>query len=146
MTIRTILVGVDPSEGSRHALEWAAALAEPLGARVIAAQVFEPLAHLGEVRPGTDLRALRAETAAALEAELCAPLRERGLAYSARVLEGSPPTALADAADEADADLLVVGARRKGLLEGLVLGSTSMRLATLTARPVTIVHLPGAKR
>jgi nucleotide-binding universal stress UspA family protein len=141
LSVHKILVGVDDSEGSRRALQWAADLAADLKAKLVVAHVFEPLAHLGELAPGADLRALRERTAQTVEEIVCRPLRERGLAYETRVLEGLPAEALADAADLVQADLIVVGARRRGLLKGLVLGSTSRELAQLTPRPVTIIHL-----
>ena len=142
MKLDTILVGVDDSPGSRAALRFAAGLAERVGARVVAVSVFEPLAHLGDLAPGTDLRALRERAALELEQHLCAPLRDAGVTFVARVLEGRSDKALADASDTEAADLVVVGARRMSMLGGLVLGSTSMRLPALCKCPVTIVGLP----
>ena len=141
MSVRTILVGVDDSEGSREALRWAADLAADLKASLVVIYVFEPLAHLGEEPATGDLRVLRDRAKRVLEDDITRPLRERGLPFTARLVEGMPAQALVDAADEADADLLVVGARRQGRLKDLLLGSTSRELAQLTPRPVAIVHL-----
>lgn len=143
MTIERILVGVDDSEGSRNALAWAANLAAALGARVIVAHVFEPLAHLAEVTPQSDLRGLRERVSRKLEGELCAPLVARGIPHEARLVEGSPPNALADLAEAVGADLIVVASRRQPQLRGLLLGSTAARLAGLTRLPVVLIH-PGA--
>ena len=141
MSVRTILVGVDDSEGSRGALRWAADLAADLKAHIVVAHVFEPLAHLGET-PKADLRALRDRTRGLIEEEVCRPLRERDIAYSVRILEGTPAEALVDAADEVQADLLVVASRRLGRVKELLLGSTSKTLLQLTRRPVAIIHPP----
>jgi nucleotide-binding universal stress UspA family protein len=142
VSVRTILVGVDDSEGSRAALSWAADLAHGLQAKVVAVHVFEPLAHLGGGAAGGDLRALRDRARRELEQDLCRPLRERGLPFETRLVEGTPSEALADAAEEVQADLLVVGARRLGRLKELLLGSTSKALAERAQRPVAIVPLP----
>ena len=143
MSVRTILVGVDDSDGSRESLRWAADLAFDLGASIVVAHVFEPLAHLAELKPTADLRVLRQRTEETLEEVVCKPLRQRNIPYSIRILQGLPAQALADAAEEAQADLIVVGARRQGRFKDLVLGSTSKALPQLTARPVTVVHLQG---
>jgi nucleotide-binding universal stress UspA family protein len=145
VSVRTILVGVDPSPGSRAALEWAAELAADLGARVVLVHAYEPLAHVGELAPGVDLRALREQARRELEGPLCEPLRARGLEHEARVQEGNPASVLVDAAEAVEADLVVVGARRQSRLKGLLLGSTSSRLAQLTPRPVVIIHAPGER-
>ena len=142
MTIATILVGIDDSEGSKQALLWSADLAKSLGAKVVAVEVFEPLAHLAEMAPGSDLKSLRQLATGRLEQVLSAPLRERGIPYVTRMLEGNPAAALADAAEAERADLVVVGARRLSRLQGMVLGSTSLRLPTLSHCPVAIVPAP----
>jgi nucleotide-binding universal stress UspA family protein len=103
----------------------------------------EPLAHLGELKPTADLRALRQLTEEKLEEVVCLPLRQRNIPYSIRILQGLPAQALADAGEEAQADLLVVGARRQGRFRDRVLGSTSKSVPQLTSRPVTVVHLQG---
>jgi nucleotide-binding universal stress UspA family protein len=146
VSLRTLLVGVDESEGSRAALDFAADLAADLGARVVLLHVFEPLAHVERLAPGVDLRVLRERAKAALAGPLSAELVRRGIAHETRVEEGEPARVLVEVADEVGADLLVVAARRKRRLEELVLGSTSARLPQLTHRPVAIVHArpPGA--
>jgi len=141
MQIRTIVVGVDDSPGSRRALEWAAELAVSLASRVVAVHVFEPLAHVAELAPGVDLRALRERVAQQIAQDLCRPLSERGIEHTARTLEGEPAAVLLDVAEKEGADLIVVGARRMGLLKSLALGSTSRKLTHSTSRPVVIVPL-----
>ena len=108
----------------------------------IGQHVFEPLAHLGSGAAGGDLRALRDKARRELEDILCKPLKERGLDCETRLLEGTPAEALFDAAEEAQADLIVVGAHRLGRLKELLLGSTSQALAERARRPVAIVPLP----
>ncbi|MCC6437180.1 MAG: universal stress protein [Acidimicrobiales bacterium] len=140
MTVRRIVVGVDESDNARTAVVWAAELAAQLGASVLAVHGFEPLAHLGRVAPPVDFVAVRAACEADLAEGWTAPLRDAGVAHECRVLERDPVGALVEAADEVDADLIVVGARGGSTLRGLVLGSTSLKLPHVTRRPVCIVH------
>ena len=143
MSVKTILVGLDDSPGSLEALRWAADLAAPLGARLVLLHVFEPLAHVGELAPGTDLETLRERTENTLRGAPCEDLRRRGIAHELWVREGLPIDVLVDVADEVEADLIVVGARRMGRLQAIVLGSTSSRLVHRTARPVVVLHGPA---
>lgn len=140
MSVRTILVGGDASEGTRAALRWAAGLAADLGARVVVVHAFEPLGHLDELGPGAGLLAAREGAEAELRGPVCEELRTRGVEHEALLREGIPARVLVDAADDVDADLIVVGARRRGPWRKLLLGSTSSRLAQLTSRPVVVVH------
>lgn len=142
MSVQTILVGVDGSAGSRAALTWATDLAADLRAKLVLLHVFEPLAHLAELAPGADLRAARGRATASVRGPMCEDLRARGLEYETLVREGEPAQVIVEAADEVGADLIVVGARAMGAVKGLLLGSTSSRLARLTPRPVVIVHAP----
>lgn len=142
MSIEIIAVGVDDSPGSRAALDWAADLALGLGAEIVAVHCFEPLAHLEELKPGTDLRSLRSAAERELEEVLCAPLRERSVRHRAVLREGEPAGVLGDVARESGADLVVVGARRRGPWKDLILGSTSRKLSQAAQVPLTIVPLP----
>lgn len=138
MKLERIVVGVDGSDNACRAVEWAAGVAARSGARVLAVHALGLLFHgpTGEVVPA---RSVRAEIEAKLEQEWCAPLRTAGVAYECRVTDGSPVTVLLDAAQEIDADLIVVGSRGLGGFPELLLGSTSMQVAQLAHRPVTIV-------
>ena len=140
MSVRTILVGVDDSPGSLAALRWAAELAGPLRARLVLLHVFEPLAHVHALAPGMDLKSLRERVVATLESACDRELSGRGVEHRLMVREGLPLDVLVQVADEVSADLIVVGARRLGRVEALLLGSTSSRLAQRTRRPVVVLH------
>lgn len=139
MSVDTIVVGVDGSEGSARAMNWTAGLAQRLGARVIAIHVFEPLAHLGTTSPPYQFDQIEIAVRTRLESEWTAPLASAGVDHEARVLHGTPFGCLVDAAAEVDADLIVVGARGYGLLRGLALGSTSEKLLHTSKRPVAVI-------
>jgi len=145
VSVHTILVGGDASEGTLAALRWAAKLAADLGARVVVVHAFEPLGHLGELAPGADLLAARTRSEVELRGPVCEELRARGVEHKALLREGIPARVLVEVAEEVDADLIVVGARRRGPWRKLLLGSTSSALAQLTSRPVVIVHERAGK-
>ncbi len=59
------------------------------------------------------------------------------------LLDGSPPTALADLAEEVDAEAIVVGSREVSGLRSVIDGSVSLDLIRNAARPVMIVPRLG---
>ena len=141
MEIRRVIVGVDGSEHARRATEWAAALAAPIGAEVIAVHALGLLHHTpsGDLVPADTHRdEIRNE----LE-EWCAPLRAAGVRYRAELREGNPVTVLLDVTEHTGADVVVVGSRGAGGFPGLLLGSTSTQLAQHAHRPVVIVPEPA---
>lgn len=142
MTVRQIVVGLDGSDCAAEALRWAGELAQQTGARLLAVHVFEPLSMVGKAKPPIDFAKLEAEARTRLADDWVRPASDLGIAVDAELVEGDPAQALVDAADRADADLVVVGARGLSVWKGIVLGSTSMKVPHLTRRPVTIFHGP----
>lgn len=138
MKVERIVVGVDGSENACRAVEWAAGLAALTGARVVAVHALGLLFH-GEHGEVTPAQPRRAEIETKLEREWCAPLDAAGVAHECRVSDGPPVMVLLDAADELDADLIVVGSRGLGGFPELLLGSTSTQVAQLAHHPVTII-------
>ena len=141
MGIKRILVGTDGSEHARRAVRWAADVAAQTGAEVVAAHAVGLLVTTpdGPV-PSTPFHdGLRAS----LEGEWTEELRAAGVPVRCVLVEGSAVTALLRAAEDADADLVVVGSRGAGGFSELHLGSTSHQVALYADRPVTIVPPPG---
>jgi nucleotide-binding universal stress UspA family protein len=140
MATRPVLVGVDGSEESLRAVEWAARQAQRHGSplRIVSAPAVLP-----RVREQVDLltvaNALRGMSAQALAAALTrteevAP----GLPIDTGLLSGPPAVALAAAAR--DASMLVVGARGIGGFTAMILGSVSRYVAVHAACPVIVVR------
>jgi nucleotide-binding universal stress UspA family protein len=138
-----IVVGIDGSEGSARALEWAAAEARLRGAPLMLVHAWLPPASLyggmgwtgssGEVVG--DFRDLA-------EKELDDVCRKHvaaldGLEVERSLVEDVPAFALLQAA--IGADLLVVGTRGHGGFAGLLLGSVSQQCAHHAPCPVVIV-------
>ena len=138
-----IVVGVDGSEGARHALAWAMQEAACHGAIVEAVHAWQAAAPPGELAaaaPGWDVEAHRTAAIEELRAAVDA-VREAHPQLEAtvtqRVVAGVPAAAVLDRQD--DAALLVVGTRGRGGFSALLLGSTSLQVLTHTRRPVAVV-------
>ncbi|BEP14155.1 universal stress protein [Acidothermaceae bacterium B102] len=133
--IRSIVVGVDESAASLHALRWAAHLAAALGARITAVEAHK-----------TPAVYTLASDAAAVEAsettlrETVAGFASYGVAIDSRVAPGSPGVVLVDASK--DADLLVVGSDSRGLLPDPTIVSISMHCLRHAYCPVVVVPTP----
>ena len=145
--VKTILVGVDGSENSAHALEWTIALGRKLQAEVVAAYVYPPpspyeYADGGFVPVELD-PAWRAEIRGLFEGEWTAALRASGLKQRTLIGEGRPASVLAQLAEDVDAGLVVVGKRGRGGFAELLLGSVSHELTLHCKRPVVVLPQPA---
>jgi nucleotide-binding universal stress UspA family protein len=145
--VRTIVVGVDGSEGSLEALRWAADEARLRGAKLVALHAWS--APYAPAMPGIGEPAAlpvdRTVVQEAADEALDASLREAGVAAEGielerAVIEDSAARALLDRAE--DADLLVVGSRGHGRIAGALLGSISQQVAQHAPCPVVIVRAP----
>jgi nucleotide-binding universal stress UspA family protein len=138
---KTIVVGVDGSDGSRRALRWAAGEAAVRGDELALVHVWErPQAYapMGLGAYPVDPEPIQ-EAARSLLDGLVGEARQ--LAGDAPVqgllVEGAPAEALLEAARTAD--LLVVGSRGLGGFRSLLLGSISQQVAHHAPCPVVIV-------
>jgi nucleotide-binding universal stress UspA family protein len=134
-----VVVGIDGSEASREALEWAAREAVLRELPLEAVTTWEyPIAY-GQYPawPGDFDFSVSARTK--LEETIDTVLGERSdLALSTFVVEGHPALVLQDLSKSAA--LIVVGSRGHGGFAGLLLGSVSEHLAAHAHCPVLIVH------
>lgn len=132
-----IVVGVDGSEQSLAALDWAITEARLRAGqlRLVTAWYYPPLAStVGDgVIDDTFEKAAEAIHAAALK-----KVTDAGVPVTGEVVENSPGAALLDAAT--DADLLVVGSRGHGGFTDLLLGSVSTHVVHHAHCPVLIVR------
>jgi len=140
--IDRILVGVDGSDNSVAAVEWAAGLAQITGADVVAVHALGLLEPMGSGDPVPSFPH-RDEIRARFEDVWCAPLDAQGV-RSRRILhDGSAVSVVLDTAREVDADVIVLGSRGLGGYPELLLGSTSTQVAQAADRPVMIVPHAG---
>ena len=125
-TIDRIVVGADGSVGSASAVNWCAHVAAAGSAEVIAVCAFESHPRWG--LSNSDVASRRAAVEEAISSVWVAPLRDAGVTVRTRIVEGKHPVAaLAAAATDEDAGLLVVGTR--GLSEVVAVSPRPAALA-----------------
>lgn len=136
----TIVVGVDGSQSSGVALEFAAEEAALRGASLKVVSVWEASARAQEEgRPVPEEFANRQRIAEEIVGEAVARVKglQPHLPCSGAVLYGRPQTVLVDEAR--GAALLVVGRRGQGGLASLLLGSVSRHVVNKASCPVVVV-------
>ena len=122
-----IMVATDGSADASSAIEWLIHFPAPADASVEVVTVI-PRQIFDEINVRTPWSELRAETERALEAAR-ARLARRWPTATARLLYGDPREAIPEAAQEAGADLIVLGARGLGAMASFLLGSVSLGVA-----------------
>jgi nucleotide-binding universal stress UspA family protein len=133
----TIIAGVDGSDSSIGALEWAAHQAHLMGSRLEVIMTWEWPTTYGWAVP------LPPEYSPAAEAQKVLDMAIDGvrkihpeLGLAPRLVEGHPAPVLVEASRSAD--LLVVGSRGHGEFVGMLLGSVSEHCVTYAHCPVVV--------
>lgn len=134
-----IVVGIDGSDCSREALEWAAEQARLTGDDLVAVTTWEWPMDYGYPAVWPDNVSFEEDARHVLEESI-----EKTLGPDAKdsvilaVVHGAPASTLVAESDRAS--LLVVGSRGHGEFAGMLLGSVSEFLATHAHCPVVIVR------
>ena len=135
-----IVVGIDGSPGSEHALRFAIdeSNLRALPLRIVSAWEVPALEYIGgAVTPTPDLFAQAKSHAEDVLADALEEARAAGVTAETRAVEGHAPQVLLEQA--ARARLLVVGSRGRSGLASILLGSVSSWLAHHTTCPLAIV-------
>ncbi len=137
--MKRMLVGIDGSSASLHALSWAAHLGLNLHTElvVVTAYVADQSASIS----WNDAHRVARQR---LEDQWCLPAHQLGASYRAEVVDGDPGAAILTAAEHEEADLIVLSSRGRGGFAGLLMGSVADSVAHHTDRPLAIV--PAASR
>jgi nucleotide-binding universal stress UspA family protein len=145
--MKTIVVGVDGSDGGAAALEFAAGEAVLRNARLrIVAAWQVPIAAYGTgFAPALDPQSLdafrvRAEQVAD-DASATAKTLQPSAEIEALAVQGQPADVLLAQAD--DAELIIVGRRGLGGFKSLLLGSVSQQVVQHATCPVVVVQQPA---
>lgn len=136
---KTICLALDGSESADKAIPFAAELAEEGGGTIVIAHVIEMVAGKGGIVPIHEEDEIRAQ----LE-ERAKQFKDRGIEAAVEIVGsvlGGPAQRIKAIADDAGADLIVVGSRGRSQVAGLMLGSVAQRLLHIAERPVLVV--PG---
>ena len=141
-----ILCPVDFSEDSERALATALALARAAHGHVTIVTVVDPLLNAGASAAGAH-GVLVAQTQQELQTLLdrAAPGLPSDSVPAVSIRVGSPAGEILAQADEANADIIVMGMRGLGAAQKLLLGSTSQRVLEKATIPVLVVP-PVARR
>ena len=146
--IRKILVAYDGSPQSKEALDWAIDLSLPSKAQVCVAKVIEAMSigemtTLYEAGSSDDLVAYIEEVKETdrrlLEDAMATVGQRKGVAITTALLNGNIAAALIKYAKENDMDMIVAGTKVHGVLEGLLMGSVTRNLVSLSPLPVLVV-------
>lgn len=141
--VKTVVAGVDGSDGSQRAAEHAAAIARHWKAKLLLVTVVrtpEGWWGIGGAPPSPEaLSAALIEGQQKILSEIEEHLDLSGIEHSTIEELGDPVTQLIEVSDQNDADLLVIGRRGAGLAERIILGSVADRLCHLSTCPVLVV-------
>jgi nucleotide-binding universal stress UspA family protein len=135
-----IVVGLDGSDCSRRALEWALSQAAMCGAHVDAIAVWEWHPQYGYGMPlfGASEATQQQWAKTLLEQEIAKLTAADAARVTAHVERGNAAQVLTDAS--AGADMIVVGNHGAGTAVGRLLGSVSQKVARHAQVPVVVVH------
>lgn len=128
-----ILIATDGSPSAMEAIELGLELATGQSAAVTVVHVIPKNdLHKGLVfeHPEQD-DALRAAAEA---------MRKEGIEPELKLLSGDPSEELTWLADNVNADLVVIGSRGRGTMQGALLGSVSRQVLAACERPVMVVR------
>lgn len=136
-----ILLAVDGSDHALHAAKMAGDLARNMKSeslRIVVAFSHIP-SFLGEPNMQDAIDARLKEADDILQTALDAVGKIPG-EIQKEVIEGPPAEAIVNVAATRNSDLIVMGSRGMGALEGLLLGSTSQKVVSDAICPVLIVR------
>ncbi len=144
-----ILVPVDFSEHSEHALSYAVGLAEAVGASIWALHVgatvppiYSPLPEstAAQAQIWSDMLARREQIQRDEVAKAVAPFADREVAIEILWAEGEPASSISATAESLDVDLVIMGSHGRTGLKRALLGSVAERTVRLLGRPVLVLR------
>jgi nucleotide-binding universal stress UspA family protein len=148
-----ILVPLDGSEPSKHALEHAITIATKFGASLrllaVVPQVVLPMFPdegfgVAPVTAAKDMARYQEKMkelyeGVLKEAEAKLKKEHPDISVEATLREGRPSATIVELAEEDGVDLIVMGSRGVGGITGWILGSTSRRVVDSCTKPILIV-------
>lgn len=142
-----IVVGVDGSASAEDACRFVASRRWPLGTEVELVAAFEPSRDWTGLGPGGSAYAEgEREALEWIVRDRASLLRSGGLAVTTTIVSGDAAATIIRRAEEAYAQLIVVGSRCLGPIAAAILGSVSAHLVDHAPCPVLVARSPGATR
>jgi nucleotide-binding universal stress UspA family protein len=144
-----ILVATDFTPASDPALEEAIEMAKGNGTELLIAHAYEPPVLLPEQTVSSETydewdRDLRNDVVERLQ-PLLGKARHEGVRARGLVLSGAPHAAIAEAARESDADLIVMGTHGRKGVSRFFLGSVASRVISTAPCPVMTVNAASSR-
>src|SRR5262249_13006929 len=147
--MKRILIATDGSDTAREAVRLGLELSSEQGAQATFLHVYPPPQAVA-LTPGFTEFPVEPMVIEVPPADQDPVLSEAAVAAGqrqgdadVRVTSGDAAWEIVAAADELDADLIVLGSRGLGTVSGVFLGSVSHAVLKHTRRPVLVVHPPG---
>jgi len=157
--IKKILYATDMSPNARYAFGYAASLAARYDAKITIIHVVEDLSPTAQLLIGDIIGEKRwSSMKGEKEHTISTTIRERlgdfcesfyqempqcRLAIDRVMVETGPAVGrIIEAAESTDADVIVMGSHGQGMLQEVMIGSTSRRVLRRCKKPVLVVRLP----
>lgn len=137
---KRIIVAIDGSENSYRALEYARNLAECFESSVWLVHAFPHTSDLLGYDEYEKLVARRQSVGQAILDEAHRRLGETKLTVHEELIEGPATEAILTVAETHQVDLIIMGTRGLSLLQGLLLGSVSSKVAYHATCPVMLIR------
>ena len=138
-TLRRILVPLDFSKCSRHAVRYAVAFARQFDASVTLLNVVPPFYQPGDFSGGIDYTAIEKDFEAGAQRELEAVGRRligRSVTWQPQLRFGRPAEPIAKVASELNVDLIILSTRGHTGIKHVVFGSTAENVVRHAPCPV----------
>lgn len=137
--LRLIVVGLDGSEESMRAADFAVAIAETFAGEVVAIHATGLLDVWPAAPDVPPKRNSHARVRNLMETVWSQPLKNCRARWRLELRDGPPVDTVLALAEELNADLIIVGSRGTGDTAAGALGSTSMKLVERSRIPVLVV-------
>lgn len=145
--IKSILVPTDFSSYSSNAIDYAAKMAKPLGARIVLVHVIESLSYsVTDTFTLVDHRRALEKTAGALLENFRRELAAKDVPVKTRLASGVPYDEILKIARQENADLIVMGTHGRTGVEHLFLGSVAEKVVRLSSCPVLTIPARSRRR
>ncbi len=141
MPITNILLPVDGSNSSGHAVEYATYLAKLSGAGIYAVSCYEFFSPLPEVTGILNEKSKEAaeKHATGILENAAQFMKKTGVNYVTKTIHGSPGKVLTDLAQSKEFDLIVMGSHGHSDIAGLFLGSVTHKVLNTIYCPIMVV-------
>lgn len=136
---RTLLVGCDDSESALRACRQASKFARS-DDRIVLLHVVAPLPWFAREEKFRTMNEDILQSSRELLETTLTQMKQQGLNVEQLAYEGDPARAIAEKAEELDADIVIVGAGNSSGSENKLLGSVTNSLLHETTLPVLVVH------